>query len=950
MNFLFFSSFFKAIFLLLFLGASTLWAQIPYNPHGNYLSIETEHYEIIYLSGMDSIANRIAHLMEFSYAANSKSLTLPLSPGKTQVILQSRNQQANAYVAFVPFYASFYNGQIGLAGLPWYETLALHEGRHVVQGQHMRKGDTKEIFYWIFGDFPIALIEGLLVPVWFSEGDAVLMETLLSQGGRGRRAFFTMDLRALDLENKRMSYYQNYLGKDDDERFLANPYEIGYLMTTAARRRFGSKVWNQTTQHTGEYLFLPTFDFSLNRATDGTDITDLYDATLDELHPIWEEQLRGLTFSELRLLSQTPSDLWSARLQPEYFNNQLHFIHFDKTRGSFIATLSDEKEGQIKNLHPIPARIIRNYTIAEKPFTFAAGKWAWIDKIPDIRWDSESHTDIYLYDTQTDEETKLTTEGKFINIGFSKDGTTLLAHLLDENHIEKIALVDAQTGALLKAANVSGYFYDIRSTFDGRFVAARLNSLGFSIVEIDPVDLSVRNLIAPTHREALRSPLLYEDYLIYQSDLSGIDQIWAKKWSEGSIYQIATVKYGAFFPTVHKGQLIFSNYNTQGYDLVSTPIAPTHFTSLDSVKIAKENYFEPLLQQEPYSYGIDSLDKFQSPLPSKPNPYSPLLRSPHIHSRGFSYTPNEASLILMQRDPMGILNGSLSGGYNWKQKSGIFKGELTYSQLYPEITGFGSYQFVDYINDSPKDTLLSTQKSAGLSLGIPFNFSRGLWYRYLQFKSSVAYSSVSNERAITDVNFAQEGKAYTLDHLFQLQMIRESPRLAVGPRWGLYLTGGISHTFASSDWNSLISWGIAQTYLPGLWWTHNLTLTAGYEKEHKDIAYRFSVGSPRAQGALSALYADYFYARALYKFPLIHTSLHIWKLFYLRQINGLTYSEYGFGNLVQGHSENAYVGGGFELPANLFSNLAIIVAPTLMFNWDLMKEESFISLGLTVFL
>ena len=76
--------------------------------------------------------------------------------------------------------------------------------------------------------------------VW--EGDAVLMETLLTSGGRGRMPEFTMPIRTMLLSGKRHSYYKMIFGSY--RNWSANPYPFGYLMAAYLRRQKGTFIWS----------------------------------------------------------------------------------------------------------------------------------------------------------------------------------------------------------------------------------------------------------------------------------------------------------------------------------------------------------------------------------------------------------------------------------------------------------------------------------------------------------------------------------------------------------------------------------------------------------------------------------------------------------------------------------------------------------------------------------
>ena len=110
--------------------------------------------------------------------------------------------------------------------MDWNASLALHEYRHVVQYEMLRRGFAGKFMHFMYGDIGLGT-KSLTTPDWFYEGDAVATETALSNSGRGRSPDFSKDLRAQLLDGKKYSYAKAVCGSY--KNYVPNHYILGYF-------------------------------------------------------------------------------------------------------------------------------------------------------------------------------------------------------------------------------------------------------------------------------------------------------------------------------------------------------------------------------------------------------------------------------------------------------------------------------------------------------------------------------------------------------------------------------------------------------------------------------------------------------------------------------------------------------------------------------------------------
>lgn len=151
------------------------------NPPGiKWQQINTENFQIIYPTALESEAQRMANTLQTIIISISNSLNK--EPHKISIILQNQGTTSNGFVQLAPRRSEFF-------AVPpqefdyqdWLNSLAVHELRHVVQFDKL----TGNFRAPLFEQLALAIF-GVTLPPWFFEGDAVGIETALTNAGRGR--------------------------------------------------------------------------------------------------------------------------------------------------------------------------------------------------------------------------------------------------------------------------------------------------------------------------------------------------------------------------------------------------------------------------------------------------------------------------------------------------------------------------------------------------------------------------------------------------------------------------------------------------------------------------------------------------------------------------------------------------------------------------------------------
>lgn len=121
--------------------------------------------KIIYPTGLDKEAAEVEYLVNLLNDSTRSSIGGRKRP--VNIVFHNQTTIANAYVQLAPFRSEFQltplQNSFDLGSLPWHQTLAIHEYRHVQQYNNFRVGLSK-VFYYLFGEEGLALANNLSVP------------------------------------------------------------------------------------------------------------------------------------------------------------------------------------------------------------------------------------------------------------------------------------------------------------------------------------------------------------------------------------------------------------------------------------------------------------------------------------------------------------------------------------------------------------------------------------------------------------------------------------------------------------------------------------------------------------------------------------------------------------------------------------------------------------------
>ncbi|MGE5086652.1 MAG: TolB family protein, partial [Bacillota bacterium] len=543
---------FKSL-LLVILAGGAVSAQAALDltqssPAIKWNSISNEAVRVIYpdVLGAESIyiANLVEHYSHFvgqTYAINK--------PQKFDLIVRPEMSQPNGFVAMAPrrsewFASSMYMPYVG--STEWYQTLAIHEYRHVNQFDFYNR-DASQILYYLMGDMGRNLSVFLALPSWYLEGDAVWAETKYTDGGRGRSPRFMARLKALVLSDKLPTYDQFLNGSYQTN--LPNQYVYGYALISYATQKYGDDIWQKIVNDVSKFPQPFRLYHSFKDIT-GQEFKDFYIETMNDLRTKWAKDAPG---------AEEPVDYREASA-PFKVGSALYYVDSDLNS---YPTLMKEENGHKE-------KIVEFYYNKEiLGFSVGTTRGVYTEYLPDSRYAYKGSSDLVVVDLKSGETNKITSGARLYNPSFNSSETKIIATSFNQDQTWTIAEYDLQ-GKLLRSVPVAGNKIAEAHYIDDRHAAVLMSSkTGHkSIVVLDLETKTVSKVILPPSRNLLNS--LYVDKnknILFEAQYKGGNEIF--RFNGEGIARCTNTKLGAFTPSSDGINLYFSNMDTYGSTIAS---------------------------------------------------------------------------------------------------------------------------------------------------------------------------------------------------------------------------------------------------------------------------------------------------------------------------------------------------------------------------------------------
>ena len=597
----------KKIFFLLIYFYFALSQSIYNHPELEWRTFETEHFIFHFHDETENTAREAATVAEYIYKPITDLYDYE-PPEKTTIIIKDTDDYANGA-------AYSFDNKIEIWALPlamdlrgahrWIQNVITHEFVHIIQIQASIKysinvpgGFLQFIGYEdekredVLYGYPDQIISypfpGIIIPPWLAEGTAQYMYD-------GANFDFLdshrdMIIRDRILNDNLLTFSEmNSFGK----RGIGNEsiYNQGFSFVKWLTSIYGSDI-NRAISNEISKLFQFSISKALKNIT-GFDGNELYEQWSSYLKKDYSEKIGHLKDEVSGEIIEDTGDVniyptWSPNGKSYAFLSNRENDYFSQTN-LYICQVNNKNAKKIaERVESKPSWINNNHLVYSRRSK--------------INKNGSVFFDIYKYNLNLQEETRLTVNGRYTSplvlkgkdqiIAFKTiDGSTNI-YISDVNFIDFQRITEIDNGTVLFSAT-----YDMNNNLlyiDGNDLHGRQ----LYTLDMETYDL---NKISNPGWDT-RNPNFQKNSLCYSVDKSGIFNIICEKDEKKSY--LTNVFGGAFMPDInHKGEVLFSLYKNGKYQIAKTNMN----IELDEVDIG---YSESYYTNRPNSILVS--DKHQS--------------------------------------------------------------------------------------------------------------------------------------------------------------------------------------------------------------------------------------------------------------------------------------------------------------------------------------------------
>ena len=842
-----------------------------------FYQLNTDTVRIIFPKGLEKQAREAAWLSH-QLVRDSLSSSLGNTLRKFNVVLQNQTTTSNAYVGPAPWRSEFYMmpdlTNLGSGAVPWHQYLALHEFRHIEQFSNFDRTIPK-IAGFFFGQEGKAVAMNLAVPEWFWEGDAVWQETINSKQGRGRFPSFFNSYRSLWLANKNYSYQK--LRNGSYRHFVPNHYDLGYLLVSYGREKYGSDLWTKVNNDALDFkgLFYP-YQKAVKRHTGIK-----YKQFVNDAFNWYKDEMSVKETSVFQSLQSINKPVKNSVVNYEY-----PFITDD---GSVLVLKSGYRQ--------IP-RWVRIHTngheeklrvkdIAEDSYySYRDGKVVYTAFATDARWGYKTYSELKVWDTKVNEVKKISSKTRLFQPDLSPDANSVVAVNSGTDQQTNLHIIQLNDNAVVDLPNPAEYVYTFpRFSADGStIISAARNVKGEMALLQTTISSKQEEILLPFSNAMMAYVQVSGDTVLFTSSQNGADVLYLLDVKTKKLFRAADLPNGNYQATLdQKTQtVIWNTFTADGSMLLKQ--------KLSDVRLKQETTTAPLsnLYLSGKTFAAADLLKNVQQQPGEIKRYRSGTGLLNIHSwRPFAEDPDYGITFYSQT----ILNtvvGVYAYTYNRNEGYNQVSADLIYGGIYPQLSVGASQTWNRNFALNKDTTITFNQTNLNAGINIPLNFTGGLTLKNLNLFASYNTEQFNftgiAKRIYKDQQFNYINTGFSW--LLQTQKARQQ----IFPKWANTISLRYRRTTDGQLGNQLQ--GNIGFYLPALFRNHSLSFFAtGFARDTLRGSV-FSNNFPFARGYQAFNYPRMWRFSTNYQFPVAYPEFGIANMIYFMRVRANLFYDY----------------------------------------------------------
>ncbi len=867
---------YKILILSLLSSIFTLHAQHPFSVKWD--KIDTKNFEIVFPEKLFTQGQNLAQTLEFLYQPISSDLLE--EPKKISIFLSNQSVISNGYISTIPRMGLFYTTPMQdatiLGSTDWLKTLAIHEFRHVVQNDLSNKRFTRlgNIFYGSYGRAGLAYSE----PLWYSEGDAVLAETMYSKQGRGRLSAFYMPIKAQLLSQNNYKYENTYLGSY--KNYTPNHYATGFLMELDLTNKFGKNITYKTINRMSAYSFLPNAFSLAQKKETGKNARQMYHFVFENYKKNWLAEIAQIQEDSVIYLTKT-SKIWNNFTFPFKVENFVYAIQYGLDSPSKLVRIdSMQKVHEIKK-------------IDTEKLSASNDKIVWSETVSDLRWTEKSYSDIFVFDIKTQKIIRLTTKKRYFAPAISPNSKYIACVEFDENSKSKILILNTLTGLPIKEFSLPENDF-IRTpawsenTEELIFMHTSKNGQAMSICDFKTN--KIRNIL-PYSYNNISNPVFYNDKIIFNFSVSDNDKICVLDTVTKDFSVLITRKFGVFNASINDKTLVFQDYTAKGFQIAEIELNKLIQTNVDSNDFYVKALINKNLEDIDTTLILANFNALDSNYVIKK--YNRFANVLNFHAWGLYPHEETIDFTLTSNNKLNTL--TIEAGIGYKKSNETFRKyiEIENSALFP-VFHFGfdtENKTIVFYENEVKNEVNWQENHTTFGMYFPFNFSKGSLVNLLTFGTHLQITQNIGKQSVGNYSI-REGIFSPITFYGVYQLYSSMAKRDVAPRNGLYIKALYRKTLLNQEFTGWQKFFFAKLYLPSLLKHHSLRLEGAIELKESDLMFANQFIYPRG---FEVQQHELFIKQSVnYHFPLFYPDLNLVQLLYIKRVRTNLFYDYGF--------------------------------------------------------